>query len=343
MSTALVPYVGGDATARMDAWTGLPTDERKRRAVRACLDHDADSLIDLALAYRTLTNRGVAGGNPYTRRNYRQAITALLLAWQAQDLLHVTSDNARTWVQHLTTAGARDFYGNPKVKNGRPVGLAPGTVTVYLAGARALYAALRWAKAVDGDPWRDVKAPRDTTAPWDKRAPYDPKDVDALIDHADGDDRALVLLGAHAGLRLAEALALRWDDIDLAAHKLTVWAGKGAKTRRVDVSPRLVAVLGTIKDHGPACIYMQGASRVEYVLPYRSAFTARYRLHALCKRAGVTYRGVHALRHAAGTRMYSQTGRLEDAQRHLGHSNISTTQVYAAWSDERVKTALQGW
>ncbi|WP_237724998.1 tyrosine-type recombinase/integrase [Deinococcus alpinitundrae] len=70
---------------------------------------------------------------------------------------------------------------------------------------------------------------------------------------------------------------------------------------------------------------------------------ARQRLRLLAKKAGVTYRGWHALRHYAGTRLVAQTGSLEHAARHLGHSSIETTRVYAKWSDQTLNDALAGW
>ena len=340
VTTALIPYVGGDATDRMTAWTDLPRDERRRKAVAACISHDAATLHDLALAYLALTDRGEADVNPHTRRAYHQAIDALLASWNTGSLLHRSGDDGRAWVQGLKKAGARDRRGHPRrTPDGHPVGLTPASVQVYLAAARALYAALRWAGATTADPWRDVKAPKDLTAASDKRAPYEEGEITRLLAHAACEDRVLVLLGAHAGLRVAEALALAWADVDLTAARLTVVAGKGNKRRRVEMSPTLVAALRARAATGDRAGSADGA----HVLPYRAPISARRRLALLCARAGVAYKGVHALRHSAGTAMYRATGRLEDAQHHLGHSTIATTQVYAHWSDERVKTALQGW
>ena len=340
VTTALIPYVGGDATDRMTAWTDLPRDERRRKAVAACISHDAATLHDLALAYLALTDRGQTGVNTHTRRAYHQAIDALLATWDTGSLLHRSGDDGRAWVQGLKKAGARDRKGHPqRTPDGHPVGLTPASLQVYLAAARALYAALRWAGATTADPWRDVKAPKDPTAASDKRAPYEEGEIARLLAHAAGEDRALVLLGAHAGLRVAEALALTWADVDLTAARLTVVAGKGNKGRRVEMSPTLVSALRALTATGDRA----GGGGGAHVLPYRAPISARRRLALLCARAGVAYKGVHALRHSAGTAMYRATGRLEDAQHHLGHATIATTQVYAHWSDERVKTAVQGW
>ena len=56
-------------------------------------------------------------------------------------------------------------------------------------------------------------------------------------------------------------------------------------------------------------------------------------MQALCRAADVTPKGVHALRHSAGTRLYAETHDLEATARHLGHSKLETTRIYANWSD----------
>lgn len=50
-----------------------------------------------------------------------------------------------------------------------------------------------------------------------------------------------------------------------------------------------------------------------------------------------------ALRHSSGTRLYRETGDLETVARHLGHSSLETSRVYAKWSDERLKATLGEW
>ena len=43
------------------------------------------------------------------------------------------------------------------------------------------------------------------------------------------------------------------------------------------------------------------------------------------------------------TRLVKQTGNLEYAARHLGHSSIETTRVYAKWGDRALDDALASW
>ena len=208
-------------------------------------------------------------------------------------------------------------------------GLSPSSVRVHLAAVRALFRALRWAGATVLDPFSDARPAKDKTAAWDKRQPYTDDEVQALVKMAGPRDQALILLCAHGGLRIEEALSLEWSDVDLPGAVLTVKNGKGGKQRRVTLTPSLVLTLKTLLQEG----LVIGATQT----------AARQRLRIIAEHAGTRYLGWHAFRHYAGTRIVKQTGNLEYAARHLGHSSIETTRVYAKWSDRALDDALASW
>jgi len=327
MTTAVVPYRGTD---RARAWVDLPDDERRRRAVLACRDHDTEALWDLTDAHLTLYGRAGSTVSPYTRDNYRRGVAALVTAWRQENLLRPRRDAGALWVRALESAGGPNCTG-----------LMPSTVKVRLAGARALYAALRWAGATEIDPLRDAHPAKDAVPAWEKRHPYAEDEIRRLIMFSTGEDQALVLLGAHAGLRVSEMLALRWDAVDLGRRQITVHKGKGGKPRTVAMSRSLAAALDEIK--GSHDEEETSAARAGYVLPYGTAVSAWNRLNRVCARAGVAPKGIHSLRHAAGTRVVHETGSLEEAARHLGHASIETTRVYAKWSNTRLQATVGQW
>jgi len=316
MTTVLAPY-HGQGFDRARAWATMPDDERRRRAMEACQSHDAGALWELTDAHLTLHGKAGATVSRHTRTTYRRGVAVFILAWRQENLLKPRRNAAALWL--------REMEGE---------GLKPSTINVRLAAARALYAALRWAGATDLDPLHDAHGAPDRVPRWEKRKPYEPYEVDQLLAHARGDDRALVLLGAHAGLRVSEMLALRWDDVDTRRRELVVTHGKGGKPRTVSIGTTLVAVLQDLAVTG---------EQTDYVLPYRSAFSAWRRLNLVCDRAGVPRRGVHSLRHSAGTRVVRETGSLEEAAHHLGHASIETTRVYAKWSNTRLKATVGEW
>jgi integrase/recombinase XerC len=245
----------------------------------------------------------------------------LLNHWLEENLLHPSPDAADRYVATLS----RDAR--------------PATVAARLAGAKALYRALRWCRATEADPFADVRAPRDPTPRHERRYPYSDADVAALLEVAEGGDRALILLCAHGGLRIAEALSLCWPEVDLPRGLLRVTAGKGRKARTVRLSASLVAALRAIRpadNQGPVIATTDG-------VPYADPTVPRRRLRLLCARAGITYMSFHSLRHTAGTRLARESGNLQLVAAHLGHADVSTAAIYAKWSDESLRKAVQDW
>lgn len=296
----LQPYTG-TRTARALNWANLSDEELRRAATLAANQRDTAQLWALTEAYITLSaSRPVS---PYTLRNYRQNITRLISSWQGENLLRPSRHAAAALMLEL-----------------RERNLAPGTIQLQLASGRALYKALRWAGATDAVPFADVKSPHDPTPPEEKRSAYSDSDITALLETANAQDRALILLGAHGGLRVSEALALEWASVNLQAGTLRVSAGKGGKARTIALSSGLRAALEAWRAESGS----EGR-----VLPYRTATRARQRLQAACSAAGVTYLGAHSLRHSCGTRLAAISGDLRVAAKHLGHASTTTTQTYA--------------
>ena len=315
-ANALLPALPAGELAEMRAWVALSEGDRRRRATAAAAVHDGPALAALADAYLTLRGRAGARVSAHTRRAYRTGILALVADWREQPLLHPDHDAGAAWVRGLEAAGA-----------------SPSTARVRVAGARLLYRALRWARATEADPFADAKAAPDPTAPHEKRRPYSPQEIEALLAVAGPRDTAMLLLGAHAGLRVAEACALEWADVDLRGGTLVVAAGKGGKRRRVVASGSLRRALAELAGAAPP------SGRV---LPI-SAGVVRERMARLAARATVPYRGYHALRHAAGTRAAKEGLGLEGIASFLGHSNVNTTRVYQHWADESVARTVGDW
>lgn len=308
-----------DTMSRAREWSSLNPEERKRRAATAARDKDAGELWSLTEAYLTLYGRKGAGSDR-TRKAYREGVQAFVTfaGENAVSLLRARREDGAGYVRSLEALGRK-----------------PATVRLRLAAVRALYGALNWTETCEVDPFKDVRATPDQVAPWDKRQPYREEEVSTLLEAADERMRALVLLCAHGGLRISEALALRWADVDLIGQTMTVQHGKGGKLRRVALSRSLTTSLRVL-------LLLHGGGNDDEVIGggYDSAVE---RLQWLCKRAGVTYRGFHAFRHYAGTRLVGMTGNLEHAARHLGHASIETTRVYAKWSDTALRDALSDW
>lgn len=300
---------------RAKTWSDLSPEERKRRAVLAVRDQEVDTLWSLTEAYLTLHGSSGTAISPRTLKAYRWAVNRYLTyaGAQAVNLLRASSSDGVRFVRTVEAEG-----------------LSASSTRVQLAGVRLFYAALRWADATQAAPFNDVKPVREKTAAWDKRSPYTHDEVQALLEHADERMQALLLLCAHGGLRISEALAVRRADINLDGRELTVRHGKGGKQRRVVIGDTLIRALNRLPEQPGSLIGGSYPAAVE-------------RLHRLCLRAEVAYRGYHALRHYAGTRLTKEGASLDDVARHLGHAVLETARIYAKWSDDSLRRRVNHW
>ena len=321
----------GDVLSRAKAWANLPESDLRRAAMQAASERDPVRLWALTEAYIVLHGRSGARVSPNTLENYERGVRFLLEHWEGESVLRPARDAALAYVRELEDAGQ-----------------APGTISVRLAAARMLYKALRWARATQATPFEDVKAPRDPTPAEEKREAYTPEEVSDMLELADPVERALVLLGAHAGLRVSEILALEWPDVSLDAGTLRVRHGKGGKAATVVLSGSLAGVLEDLP-----------GGREGPVMPFRDPNTARYHLRQLCGRCwgfhwteavsgnkvrrARNYKGMHALRHYCGTRIYRATGDLRVAAKHLRHANMNTSAVYAKMDRSAVMNEVRQW
>ena len=320
----LVRTAGSSLVERARTVAELSDDDLKRFAAEAARDRDVPALWALTEAHLTLHGSSGARVSSHTLTAYKHALEVLVADWQGENLLRPGRNAGVLWIRSLEAR---------KPVKGKNKTMSAATVRVYLAGAKALYAALQWSGAADAAPFAYARAATDKTPAWERREAYTATEVTHLEHVSDGATLLVVLLGAHAGLRVSEMTALKWDDVNLVEAVLRVVAGKGGKTARVYLTPTLVAALETTPLE----------QRTDYVLPCRSRYSVHARLEVACKQARVTFKGVHALRHASGTRLRDETGDLALVADHLRHSSLDTARGYAKASNAQLKRALGEW
>jgi len=152
-------------------------------------------------------------------------------------------------------------------------------------------------------------------------------------------NRCILSVMVNAGLRCAEALALRGRDIDWDTGRLTVVNGKGGRSRVVWLNQSDLALLGalreTLQDRAGALFRTSGGSRVD--ARYVRRMVKRY-----ARRAGIVDKDVHphVLRHTFATDLYRRTKNLRLVQKALGHASITTTQIYTHVVDEELEREM---
>lgn len=334
-SNVLVTFQG-DALEQAFDWSGLSDEERRLRAIKAASARDLEQLWQLTSAHLMLFGDKGARVSPRTQKAYRQALKQLLNDWQGVNLIRPATNAGVEWIRRLETRPRLTKQGEVILdkRTGEPRTYAPATVALKLAGVRGFYRALRWTGATVATPFLDVKPAKDDVHPWDKREAYSKADIEKLLDVAEEADVALVLLGAHAGLRISEATNLRWGDVALDNRLLRVVRGKGGKTASAAMSNRLRDALAALP---------RGQAE-DFVLPYRS-YRARERFFKLCQLAGVRYEGraFHGTRHFAGVQAYKQFGTFDRVAEHLRQADVNQGKRYGYMADETLKDGVKDW
>lgn len=332
----------------------LTFEDRKRHAAKAIAKRDHEAILALVEARLVIQS-----ASPHTISSYRKGVRLLLETWQGVDLLRPGQGAAELYVLNLAAPGrevdpndlsmryAVDDQGRPD----RIRELSPSTVRQRVAAANYLYATLRWAGVTEASPFANVVLPplRSKAEDRVKEKAYTHDELLWMLRVCtDQVDELIIYLGAHAGLRTSEMIALQWDDIDFRAGRLRVRNGKGGKSAWVAISEELAELLrgvhetrfGTRSGSGP-------------VLRLRSASAIYTRLRGIWERAFLSRgepvprftKGVHGLRHYAGVTYASQASDLRKVRDHLRHSSVSTTEIYAgvARDANEVKTwSLRG-
>ena len=161
-------------------------------------------------------------------------------------------------------------------------------------------------------------------------------------------DRAILELLFSSGLRVSELVGLNKDDVNLKRKEFMV-RGKGQKDRPIFISDAaawwITQYLEKRQDNtNPLFIRYSGTKQVSlngnfHRLTARSVqrLVARYALLA-----GITkHVSPHTLRHSFATDLLMNGADLRSVQAMLGHSNISTTQIYTHVTDPHLKSVHQ--
>lgn len=150
-------------------------------------------------------------------------------------------------------------------------------------------------------------------------------------------NHTLVALMLATGLRCAEALALRWDDIDLQTGEVRVRQGKGGKDRIVWSNVRVLDLLHDWRQRSPHALVFPTKDGGPLSSRYVRASVKQYG-----KRAGIKLDvHPHLLRHTFATELYRRTKDIRLVQRALGHADVRHTQIYTHVSDAELQAAMR--
>jgi site-specific recombinase XerD len=275
--------------------------------------------MDIAEALDELQrNKRLEGASPKTLAYYQvnvgSFVTFLTARGQPADLGHLTTVQARNWIEDM-----------------RDRGLAATTIQGYVRAVKTLS---RWLVAEDylpHDPLARLKLPK---APQAAKDTLTPQEVDRLLDACDRRgvnglrDFAVLLLLFSTGIRASELRDITPADLNPGQNLITIRQGKGMKFRLIPYSPPTQRAIAAYLAHP----LRKRFDRPEVFLTddgtpltqdgFRQIFR---RLEA---KTGIKC-NPHKWRHTAAVQYLRNGGKVEALKTMLGHSTYDLTLRYA--------------
>ena len=229
-------------------------------------------------------------------------------------------------------------------------GLSKRSMARTLSAIRSFYKYLHRNEVVDANPARAVGAPR-----LEKYLPgyLDRAQIDLLFQMAevrawegkfvDVRNLAILELFYSTGMRLSELQGLSRGELDLVSQQVKV-RGKGRKERIIPIGDHAMLAIRNyeskrdelLRGLGPKAdrnaVFLAKTGKRIGVRAVQKAVTSF--LKQIDEDAGLS---VHSLRHTFATHLLDAGADLRAVQELLGHSSISTTQIYTHTSIERLK------
>lgn len=154
-------------------------------------------------------------------------------------------------------------------------------------------------------------------------------------------DIAVIELLFATGMRISELCSLRPADIDFVSNNILIY-GKGAKERILQIgNPEVLSALSLYYETFKSDIATCGYFFVNRLQKKLSDQSVRYMITHYAKLAGIEqHLTPHMFRHSFATLLLEQDVDIRYIQRMLGHSSISTTEIYTHVSNIKQKDIL---
>lgn len=232
------------------------------------------------------------------------------------------------------------YVGSPAVlcrKDGRAK--LPNSTNAVRGTLRVFFAYARDAGLADQNAARLVQRARCGLPPPKGLTDDEARRLMAVLEAGKGRvaerDHMLFALMLGTGLRVSSALALETRDVDLENGEVTVHEAKCSQRGRVFLGAALRALLARYLVGRPAGLLFAGYGGTRLCSRH-----VRERLELACAQAGIRRVACHALRHTLARRLLDATGDVTLVQKALLHRSITSTMVYCAVPDQRLRDAL---
>lgn len=261
-----------------------------------------------------------------------RGLSANTVAAYSDDLIDIAGFMASQGLEDWT--GLDSLHVVAYLGGGKKRGLAPRTLARRLSSLRGMIKFMLEEGMLSENPLAGLGGPKTT----DGLPHFLSRDeVNNLLNAPDGEsdlglrDRAMLEMMYAAGLRASEVITLGVGDVQFQVGCLVV-RGKGSKERLVPVHQTALDMLSAYLE-GPRERLRKGQHREEVFLNARGGSLSRMGLWKILKKhvlaAGIKGQvSPHTLRHTFATHLLEGGADLRSVQLMLGHSDISTTEIY---------------
>jgi len=224
--------------------------------------------------------------------------------------------------------------------------LSSRTIARHLSAVRNLFRFLLSEGLIASDPTEHLTSPKQ----WSTIPKFLNRDqVDKLVAAPDAAkssgirDQAMLELLYATGIRVSELIHLRTSNVDLSQGLIRV-TGKGNKQRIVPVHSEAIRAIQHYLDGSRAALLKGKASPYLFITARggpmtRQAFWASIKING--KKAGIFHNlSPHVLRHTFATHLLEGGADLRSVQTMLGHSDLSTTEIYTHVVRSRLRDTL---
>lgn len=240
-----------------------------------------------------------------------------------KEITNFTRSDLHSFIHHLRNSGNQ-----------------ASTLARNIAALRGLCKFMLMEGIIEEDPIENLLTPKG----W-KRIPriIGTDEVKTLLEKPEGKklslrDRAMLEIIYSSGLRASETINIKLGDINFEAGFITI-TGKGLKERVVPVNEKALATVKKYIDESRPELLRKRNSRFLFLAKGGKPMT-RQRLWQLIKQYSAqlsTNISPHSLRHCFASHLLDGGADLIALQKMLGHTDISTTQIYTKVTAERLK------
>jgi integrase/recombinase XerC len=247
-----------------------------------------------------------------------------------RDIKYLTCYCTDKSIHHWTDLKQSDIRSH--IASRHRQGISSKSLQRELSAIRSFYNFLLKNRLADNNPAQHIKAPKQV-----RKLPrtLDVDQIAGLLEAGTNSaleirDLAMFELFYSSGLRLSELAALNLTDVDLPDNSLIVRTGKGGKSRMLPIGSKAVTAINIwLQQRLKNVAALEPALFVSVRGTRLSQRSIELRLEQWCKKKGIAeHIHPHMLRHSFASHLLESSQDLRAVQELLGHSNISTTQIY---------------